>query len=182
MIDNLFYAKLPPKLKRSVNMARLESASYEEIVIHLERELELNGLEGGDDLPVPTKSTARELAFFHLPLIQMSPATIAKKPGMSKTTAENSNERRNKSATTGRISRRNIQNVQLATKRITRRNGVEKALEPTSGQKISSRQQFKSMRSGSAAVSLISVSRSIVKSSSADLALSSDRLFLLVFS
>ena len=58
MIDSLLYAKLPPKLKRSVNMARLENASYEEIVTHLERELELNGLEGGDDIPVPTMSTA----------------------------------------------------------------------------------------------------------------------------
>ena len=58
MIDSLLYAKLPPKLKRSVNMARLENATYEEIVAHLERELELNGLEEGDDIPVPTMSTA----------------------------------------------------------------------------------------------------------------------------
>ena len=58
MIDSLLYAKLPPKLKRSVNMARLENATYEEIVTPLERELELNGLEEGDDIPVPTMSTA----------------------------------------------------------------------------------------------------------------------------
>ena len=58
MIDSLLYAKLPPKLKRSVNMARLENASYEEIVTHPERELELNGLEGGDDIHVPTMSAA----------------------------------------------------------------------------------------------------------------------------
>ena len=58
MIDSLLFAKLPPKLKRSVNMARLENASYEEIVTHLERELELNGLEGGDDITVPTMSAA----------------------------------------------------------------------------------------------------------------------------
>ena len=58
MIDSLLYAKLPPKLKRSVNMARLENATYEEIVTHLERELELNGLEEGDDIPVPAMSTA----------------------------------------------------------------------------------------------------------------------------
>ena len=31
MIDSLLYAKLPPKLERSVNMARLENATYEEI-------------------------------------------------------------------------------------------------------------------------------------------------------
>ena len=58
MIDSLLYAKLPPKLKRSVNMVRLEIATYEEIVTHLERELELNGLEEGDDIHVPTMSTA----------------------------------------------------------------------------------------------------------------------------
>ena len=58
MIDSLLYAKLPPKLKRSVNMARPENATYEEIVTPLERELELNGLEEGDNLPVPTMSTA----------------------------------------------------------------------------------------------------------------------------
>ena len=58
MIDSLLYAKLPPKLKLSVNMARLENATNDEIVTHLERELELNGLEEGDDIPVPTMSTA----------------------------------------------------------------------------------------------------------------------------
>ena len=39
-------------------MARLENASYEKIVTHLEREIELNGLEGGDNIPVPTMTTA----------------------------------------------------------------------------------------------------------------------------
>ena len=58
MIDSLLYAKSPPKLKRSVNLERLENTTYEEIVTHLERELELNGLEEGDDIPVPTRSTA----------------------------------------------------------------------------------------------------------------------------
>ena len=56
---------------------------------------------------------------------------------MSKMTAENSRERRNRGATTGRIPRKNVPNVQLATKRTTRRNGVGKALEPTSSPKTS---------------------------------------------
>ena len=50
--------QLRPKLKRSVNMARLENAAYEEMVTHLERELELNGFEEGEDNPLPTMSTA----------------------------------------------------------------------------------------------------------------------------
>ena len=58
MIDSLIYAKLPPKLKRSVNMARLENGTYEEIVAHLERELELNALEESDDLPMATMASA----------------------------------------------------------------------------------------------------------------------------
>ena len=58
MIDNLLYAKLPPKLKRSVNMARLENGTYEEIVAHLERELELNALEESDDLPIATMASS----------------------------------------------------------------------------------------------------------------------------
>ena len=36
MIDSFFYAKLPPKLKRSANISRLENGSYDEIVAHLE--------------------------------------------------------------------------------------------------------------------------------------------------
>ena len=58
MIDSLLYAKLPPNLKRSVNMARLENGTYEEIVAHLERELELNALEESDDLPMATMASA----------------------------------------------------------------------------------------------------------------------------
>ena len=58
MIDSLFYAKRPPKLKRSVNMALLENGTYEEIVAHLERELELNALEESDDLPMATMASA----------------------------------------------------------------------------------------------------------------------------
>ena len=34
MIDSLLYAKLPLNLKRSVNMARFENATYEQIVTH----------------------------------------------------------------------------------------------------------------------------------------------------
>ena len=53
MINSLLYAKLPPHLKRSINTAYLENGTYEEIIQHLERELELNGLEG-DNAPAIT--------------------------------------------------------------------------------------------------------------------------------
>ena len=58
MIDSLLYAKLPPKLKRSVNMARLENGSYDEIAAHLERELELNALEESEDLPMASMTSS----------------------------------------------------------------------------------------------------------------------------
>ena len=58
MIDSLLYAKLPPKLKRSVNMAKLQNGSYDEIVAHLERELELNALEESDDLPMASMTSS----------------------------------------------------------------------------------------------------------------------------
>ena len=37
MIDSLLYAKLPPQLKRSLNLAYLENGIYDQIVAHLER-------------------------------------------------------------------------------------------------------------------------------------------------
>ena len=75
MIDSLLYAKLPPKLKRSVNMARLENGSYNEIVAHLERELELNALEESDDLPMATMTSSTTKPKTPLSTGQMSDIT-----------------------------------------------------------------------------------------------------------
>ena len=83
----------------------------------------------------PLQQHDRELAFFLLAVIRMSPATIAKNQGMSRMTAKNSKERKKNTAATDRIPKKNVQNVHLATKRTTRRNGVGKALEPTSSPK-----------------------------------------------
>ena len=54
MIDSLLYAKLPPLLKRSLNLAYLENGTYDQIVARLERELELSGLENDGELTIPT--------------------------------------------------------------------------------------------------------------------------------
>ena len=43
-IETLFYAKMPPHLKRVLNQARLETETYDTMVQHLEKEMELNGL------------------------------------------------------------------------------------------------------------------------------------------
>ena len=41
IIEQFIYAKMPPHLKKSINQAHLENGTYEQIVTHLERELEL---------------------------------------------------------------------------------------------------------------------------------------------
>ena len=54
IIGQFFYAKMPPHLKKSINQAHLENGTYEQIVSHLEKELELNGLEAPDEMPINT--------------------------------------------------------------------------------------------------------------------------------
>ena len=56
MIENLLYAKMPPHLKKSINEAYLKNGTYDQIVKHLEREMELNGLEA-DEYLVKTQMT-----------------------------------------------------------------------------------------------------------------------------
>ena len=58
MIDSLLYAKLPPHLKRSLNLLYLENGTNDQIVAHLERELELSGLENDGELTIPTMTAA----------------------------------------------------------------------------------------------------------------------------
>ena len=41
IIEQLIYATVPPHLKNSINQAQLENGKYEQIVTHLERELEI---------------------------------------------------------------------------------------------------------------------------------------------
>ena len=43
---------MPPHVKKTIIQAHLENGTYEQIVTHLERELELNGLEAPDELPI----------------------------------------------------------------------------------------------------------------------------------
>ena len=42
--EQLIYAKLPPHLMKSINQAHLEVGTYEQILSHLGKEFELNGL------------------------------------------------------------------------------------------------------------------------------------------
>ena len=49
IIEQFISAKMPPHLNKSINQAHLENGTYEQIVTHLEMELELNGLEAPDE-------------------------------------------------------------------------------------------------------------------------------------
>ena len=54
IIEQFIYAKTPPHLKKSIQQAHLENSTYKQIVSHLERELEINGLEAPDEMPIIT--------------------------------------------------------------------------------------------------------------------------------
>ena len=56
IIEQFIYAKMPPHLKKSINQAHLEKGTLEQIVTHLERELELKGLEVPNELQINTVS------------------------------------------------------------------------------------------------------------------------------
>ena len=58
-------------------MARLENGSYDEIVAHLERELELNALEESDDLPMATMTSSSVKPKTPLTTGQMSDITCS---------------------------------------------------------------------------------------------------------
>ena len=52
IIDQFIYAKKPPQLKKLTSHAHLENGTQEQIVSHLKRELELNGLEASDEMQI----------------------------------------------------------------------------------------------------------------------------------
>ena len=43
MIDNPLYSKITPQLKKFITQAYLENGTFDQIVKHLESEIELNG-------------------------------------------------------------------------------------------------------------------------------------------
>ena len=58
--EQFIYAKMPLHLKKSINQAPLENGTYEQILSHLERELELNGLEAPEELHINTDLTSHK--------------------------------------------------------------------------------------------------------------------------
>ena len=54
IIEQFIYAKLPPHLKKSINQVHLENGTCEQIMSHLEKELQLNGLEAPEEMQTKT--------------------------------------------------------------------------------------------------------------------------------
>ena len=61
IVDQFIYAKMPPHLKKSINHAHLENGTYEQIVTHLKRELELNSLEYPDETQMNTVMDKKQI-------------------------------------------------------------------------------------------------------------------------
>ena len=78
IIEQFIYAKMPPHLKKLINQAHLENGTYEQIVSHLERELELIGLEAPDEMPI---NTVTQEPHSKAPINPDQRATIVKKTG-----------------------------------------------------------------------------------------------------
>ena len=93
MIESLIYAKMPPHLKKSINQAYLENGTYEQIVRHLEREMELNGLEADE------------------PLVKTQ-MTVVKQPSSEQTTKTTSQNTKQKTKTPNTVPNNTLQNNQ----------------------------------------------------------------------
>ena len=61
IIEHFIIAKMPPHLKKSKNKAHLENGTYEQIVTHLGRELEVNSLEAPDETRMNTVTQKQQI-------------------------------------------------------------------------------------------------------------------------
>ena len=85
-IETSFYAKMPLHLKRVLNQARLETESYDTVVQHLEREMELNGLSALVDTNITGLHQIKSMYKNVNKPTQTSRSVL--RPGMSLRTAE----------------------------------------------------------------------------------------------
>ena len=157
MIDSLLYEKLPPKLKKSVNTARLENGSYDEIVAHLERIVELNALEESDDIPMATMISSSAKPKTPLTTGQMPDITCnyCKEKGHMVRDCEKLKKKRKMPNKANRLRRKHIRSVALVAKRTTRKKDVGKvqvrilnpnALGPRTQLTISPTQRLRNLR------------------------------------
>ena len=75
-IDKAIYAKMPDHVKKILNRAYLEDKPYNDIVLHLERELQLNGLGAPDEVTL-------------VPLNEIEPAQTKTEPKLTENITQN---------------------------------------------------------------------------------------------
>ena len=61
IIEQFIYVEMHPHLKKSINQAHLQNGTYEQILTHLERELELNSLESPDENQMNTVTQKQQI-------------------------------------------------------------------------------------------------------------------------
>ena len=61
IIEQFTYAKMFPLLRKSINQSHLENGTYEQIVTHLERQLEINSLESPDETHMNTVTHKQQI-------------------------------------------------------------------------------------------------------------------------
>ena len=61
IIEYVINAKMPPHLKKSINQAHLENGTYEQMVTHLEKELEPKSLEYSDETQMNTVTHKQQI-------------------------------------------------------------------------------------------------------------------------
>ena len=74
-IDKAIYAKMPDHVKKILNRAYLEDKPYNDIVLHLEKEMRLNGLGAPDEVTL-------------VPLNEIEPAQTKTEPKPAETTIQ----------------------------------------------------------------------------------------------
>ena len=103
IIAQFIYTKMPPHLKKSINHAQLENVTYEQIVTHLEEEVELDSLEAPDELQMNTETQ------------KLQTESNKDNAGNNKTDANNSNSNINKHYRHSKIARFPLEHVETQT-------------------------------------------------------------------
>ena len=96
-IDKTIYAKMPDHVKKILNRAYLEDKPYNDIVLHLEREMRLNGLGAPDEVTL-------------VPLKKIKPAQTKSETKQAENTTQNTKKDTASIITNSDTTRPNVEN------------------------------------------------------------------------
>ena len=126
IFEQFMYAKMPPHLRKSINQAHLENGIYEQIVSHLEMELELKGLEVPDEMQI---NTATQQTTKPNPEKPKSTCHQCKKPGLYRKQCRQLRKEREQKNTNKNSARNN--NISKNNSGQTNSNTTSKPLQMT---------------------------------------------------